>query len=137
MSLAKRHALVIGSTSCIRLAIARALAKEGAGVAINGMGAIRRKSKPSARAQRAGVEGEFGVQAFTTAPTGAIGRPQKRSCGDSATRSERFAAATNAPAAPAKKPANDLSDSVARTPPPPAMPFDKTRPDAQASLDRR
>ena len=38
MSLAKRHALVTGSTSGIGLAIARALAKEGADVMINGFG---------------------------------------------------------------------------------------------------
>ena len=38
MSLAKRHALVTGSTSGIGLAIARALAKEGAEVVINGFG---------------------------------------------------------------------------------------------------
>ena len=38
MSLAKRNALVTGSTSGIGLAIARALAKEGANVVINGMG---------------------------------------------------------------------------------------------------
>ena len=38
MSLAKRHALVTGSTSGVGLAVARALAKEGADVFINGMG---------------------------------------------------------------------------------------------------
>ena len=38
MSLAKRHAVVTGSTSGIGLAIARALAREGADVMINGFG---------------------------------------------------------------------------------------------------
>jgi len=59
MSLAKRHALVTGSTSGIGLAIARALAKEGADVTINGFG------DPAAiEAARAGIEKEFGVRAF-------------------------------------------------------------------------
>jgi 3-hydroxybutyrate dehydrogenase len=59
MSLAKRHALVTGSTSGIGLAIARALAKAGADVMLNGMG------EPAAiEAARAGIEKEFGVTAF-------------------------------------------------------------------------
>jgi 3-hydroxybutyrate dehydrogenase len=59
MSLAKRHALVTGSTSGIGLAIARALAKEGADVMINGMG------DPAAiEKERAAIETEFAVKAF-------------------------------------------------------------------------
>ena len=59
MSLAKRHALVTGSTSGIGLAIARALAKEGADVMINGMG------DPAAiEAERAKIEADFGVKSF-------------------------------------------------------------------------
>src|ERR1700729_2198871 len=59
MSLAKRHALVTGSTSGIGLAIARALAKEGADVMINGMG-----DPAKIEAERASIEKEFGVKAF-------------------------------------------------------------------------
>jgi 3-hydroxybutyrate dehydrogenase len=59
MSLAKRHALVTGSTSGIGLAVARALAKEGADVFINGMG-----EKAQIEAARASIEKEFGVRAF-------------------------------------------------------------------------
>ena len=65
MSLAKRHAVVTGSTSGIGLAIARALAKEGANVMINGFGDAGRRSRRSA----SGIEKEFGVKASTTAPT--------------------------------------------------------------------
>jgi 3-hydroxybutyrate dehydrogenase len=59
MSLAKRHALVTGSTSGIGLAIARALAREGAHVVINGFG-----DKAAIEAERVTIEQEFGVKAF-------------------------------------------------------------------------
>src|SRR5579864_4145278 len=53
-----KSALVTGSTSGIGLAIARALAAEGANVTINGFG-----DKAAIDKQRAGLEKEFGVKA--------------------------------------------------------------------------
>lgn len=59
MSLAKRNAVVTGSTSGIGLACARALAKEGANVVVNGFGAAADIEK-----ERAAIESEFGVTAI-------------------------------------------------------------------------
>ncbi len=58
MKFANRHALVTGSTSGIGLAIARALAKEGASVTLNGFGDAAAIEK-----ERAGIETDFGVKA--------------------------------------------------------------------------
>jgi 3-hydroxybutyrate dehydrogenase len=59
MTLRSRSAVVTGSTSGIGLGIARALAKEGANVLINGFG------EPGAiEKERSGIEAEFGVKAL-------------------------------------------------------------------------
>jgi 3-hydroxybutyrate dehydrogenase len=57
-----KSAVVTGSTSGIGLAIARALAKEGANVMINGFG-----EKAAIEAERAGIEKEFAVKAAYSA----------------------------------------------------------------------
>ena len=62
MTLASRTAVVTGSTSGIGLAIARALAKEGANVVINGFGKPEDIEK-----ERAGIEADFGVKAHYSA----------------------------------------------------------------------
>ena len=59
MILKSRSAVVTGSTSGIGLAIARALAQEGADVLINGFGPAEEIEKA-----RAGIEAEFGVRAI-------------------------------------------------------------------------
>lgn len=58
MSLASRAAVITGSTSGIGLAIARALAREGADVVINGFGAPSDIEK-----ERIAIEVDFGVRA--------------------------------------------------------------------------
>ncbi len=58
MSFAGKTAVVTGSTSGIGLAIARAFAKEGCNVMINGFG-----EAAAIEAERAGIEKEFGVKA--------------------------------------------------------------------------
>ena len=59
MMLKSRSAVVTGSTSGIGLAIARALAQEGADVLINGFGVAEEIEKA-----RAAIESEFGVRAI-------------------------------------------------------------------------
>ena len=58
MTLTSRTALVTGSTSGIGLGIARALARDGANVVINGFG-----DADAIEATRAGIESAFGVSA--------------------------------------------------------------------------
>jgi 3-hydroxybutyrate dehydrogenase len=57
-----KSAVVTGSTSGIGLAIARALAREGANVLINGFG-----DKAAIETERAGIEKEFSVKAIYSA----------------------------------------------------------------------
>jgi 3-hydroxybutyrate dehydrogenase len=59
MTLRSKSAVVTGSTSGIGLGIARALAREGANVLINGFGEPQDIEK-----ERAGLEAEFGVKAL-------------------------------------------------------------------------
>ena len=58
MTLATKTALITGSTSGIGLAIAQALAKEGANIVLNGFG-----DAAAIEAERAGIEARFGVKA--------------------------------------------------------------------------
>jgi 3-hydroxybutyrate dehydrogenase len=57
MSLKSRNAVITGSTSGIGLAYARALAKEGANICINGFG-----DAAAIEAERSGIEKDFGVR---------------------------------------------------------------------------
>lgn len=58
MTLTSKTAVITGSTSGIGLAIARALAKEGANIVLNGLG-----DEAEIEKTRAGIESEFGVKA--------------------------------------------------------------------------
>jgi 3-hydroxybutyrate dehydrogenase len=62
MSLSGKSAVVTGSTSGIGLAVARALAREGASVVLNGFG-----EAAEIEAARAAIAGEFGVRAVYVA----------------------------------------------------------------------
>ncbi|MCD6070659.1 MAG: 3-hydroxybutyrate dehydrogenase, partial [Microvirga sp.] len=58
MTLTSKTAVITGSTSGIGLAIARAFAKEGANIVLNGLG-----DEAEIEKTRAGIETEFGVKA--------------------------------------------------------------------------
>ncbi|MBY0297956.1 MAG: 3-hydroxybutyrate dehydrogenase [Methylobacterium sp.] len=62
MTLTQKSAVVTGSTSGIGLAIARALAREGANVVLNGFG-----PPDEIERERVGIESEFGVKALYSA----------------------------------------------------------------------
>ena len=62
MSLKGKNAVVTGSTSGIGLGIARAFAKDGANVVLNGFG-----DKAEIEKERSGIESEFGVKALYSA----------------------------------------------------------------------
>jgi 3-hydroxybutyrate dehydrogenase len=62
MSIKGKNAVVTGSTSGIGLAIARAFAKEGANVMLNGFG-----DKADIEKERSGIESEFTVKALYSA----------------------------------------------------------------------
>ncbi len=59
MFLSSRNAIVTGSTSGIGLAIARSLAKQGAGIMLNGFG-----DPAGIEAERLEIESDFGVRCF-------------------------------------------------------------------------
>ena len=62
MTLRSKSAVVTGSTSGIGLAVARAFAKEGANVTLNGFGPAE-----EIETERSGIEAEFGVRAAYSA----------------------------------------------------------------------
>jgi 3-hydroxybutyrate dehydrogenase len=70
MTLKTRNAIVTGSTSGIGLAIARAFAKDGANVMINGFGEAQ-----AIETERAAIEKDFGVKALYSAAD--MSKPQE------------------------------------------------------------
>jgi 3-hydroxybutyrate dehydrogenase len=70
MTLKTRNAIVTGSTSGIGLAIARAFAKDGANVMINGFGEAQ-----GIETERAAIEKDFGVKALYSAAD--MSKPQE------------------------------------------------------------